>query len=484
MSADRRAVDAVEAAVDQARQRLLRQLGLREALLALTIALAGPVLLLLFGTSYFPSVLLALFVAGGAAWAVYRLRAETPSPYRAAQALDERWSAQDQISTAYFFREHPAPEAARQRQLAVRAVNGDVGAAFPMEWPRTGWAAAGALVLTLALFAARVSVMPQLSFEPPLAPLLFPALAQLDEDLLEESQVERAEAEDAAQANEAFERAEATETAERPEPLEVPFEPEADSLAAESAAFEMPEVEGLTIPEELGDELAGSDQQASEGEAAEQGESTESASAEKPEGGSDWSEDSNNLLDRLQEAFKDMMESMNMDPPESQQGEQQAGQGEQSSQEPSDSGEQAQADSPGDQASDAEMEGGEPTDAETEQTAQGQGSSDSEQGGQQGESASASGSAEGSKEIDDEQAQREAAMNTLEEFFQERAEQVKGEITVETSEAEQSVATPYRNAAAGAHTDRGGAVTRDEIPLAYQRFIENYFRNIRKQESK
>jgi len=29
------------------------------------------------------------------------------------------------------------------------------------------------------------------------------------------------------------------------------------------------------------------------------------------------------------------------------------------------------------------------------------------------------------------------------------------------------------------HADRGGVVSRDEIPLAYQRYIENYFRNLR-----
>jgi hypothetical protein len=88
------------------------------------------------------------------------------------------------------------------------------------------------------------------------------------------------------------------------------------------------------------------------------------------------------------------------------------------------------------------------------------------------------GAAEGSKELAEHLAEQQAAMDALEEFYQKRAEDIQGEIMVETTETEQTAQTPYRNVA-GRHADRGGAVSRDEIPLAYQRYIENYFRNLR-----
>ena len=277
MSVDRRAVDAVETAVDQARQKLLRQLGLREALLAAAIALTGPTLLLLFGTDRFPTILVWAFVLCGAAWAVARIRSEAPSGYGAAQELDERGRAHDQISTAYYFREEAAPEAERQRELAIRALPGDAASMFPLEWPRSGWFATGVFLIGLILLVLRISVMPTLSFKPPLAPLLFPSLTRMETEDLLDQEIVREEAEETAEITDSAQPAEPTETAERPEPLEIPMEAEAEAPAADDAAFEMPEVEGLSLGEDFGDELTPEGMQSgeSEGEAAEQGEETE-----------------------------------------------------------------------------------------------------------------------------------------------------------------------------------------------------------------
>ncbi len=462
----------MQTAVDQARKRLLAQLGLRDALLAAAVALAGPALLLILGTDRFPSLLLWVFVAAGVGWALYHWRSDQPSGYSAAQLLDQRWGAQDQIATAYFFRDRLDPQASRQRELAAGSVGGDVGEALPLEWPRVGWAAAALLAATVLLLAVRLSVMPTLSFQPGLAPLLFPSLTHSEPQMLEREELPREEGEEAARLSDAAEEADRTPPgeppAQPPDATEIP-------LAIDAQAFEMPEVEGLS----LGDELT-PDASLDEGPAAGEGAEPESGEAAAPDPSSDWSEESNNLLDRLKDAFENMIESMSLDSPQGSEGEPQSGEGEQEGEASSESGEQAQSDAPGNQASSAEMEGGEQAEGAPEEAAPGQDAGDSEEGGQPGESASASGSAEGSKEIADE-AEREAALDALEEFFQERNEEVRGEITVETSEAEQSAVTPYQDVA-GSHADRGGAVTRDEIPLVYQRFIQSYFRNLREQE--
>jgi hypothetical protein len=453
----------------------------RDALWAAAIALAGPVLLFALGVDAFPAFLLWVFLLGGLAWGVYHWRTSTPDSYRVAQLLDSRAGSDDQISTAWFFAQgsQPPEGASLQRELASRAAGTvDVGMAFPFALPKAAWWAAGMFALTLGLLGLRLTLQPQLDLKPPLAPMLFPSLARSAEPAVEPLEpAKRAESQDEALS---LDRQGETEEAEAPElekqALQVPVGDE------KADAFEMPEVEGLSAGEESGDEMAADNEgQGNEGDQSKPGEKgaetgNEQASSSDESAG-EWSEESNNLLDRLKDAFKSMMENMGMEPPQtaqSQEGQDQQGQGEKSTE-----GQQGKAQAEaGAQASDAEMEGGEPGEGEPQQTAQGQGSSDTNEPGNQGEAASASGAAEGSKELAEHLAEQQAAMDALEEFYMKRADEIQGEIMVETTDTEQTAQTPYRNVA-GRHADRGGAVSRDEIPLAYQRYIENYFRNLR-----
>jgi hypothetical protein len=122
------------------------------------------------------------------------------------------------------------------------------------------------------------------------------------------------------------------------------------------------------------------------------------------------------------------------------------------------------------------MEGGESGQPSSQQIAQGEGGNSSEQPGQ-GQPASAAGSNDGSKEAA-EQAEIEEAMGRLEELYSRRAEEMRGEVMIETEKAQQSARTPYQPKAAG-HQDLGGTVSRDAIPLAYQSYIKSYFENLR-----
>ena len=479
------AAGPIAGVVEAARRRLLTHNGVRDALWAAAIALAGPALLFALGVDAFPAFLLWVFLLGGLAYGFYRWRQSAPDEYRVAQLLDRRSSSDDQISTAWHFAHETADDLEAvplQRELAQRAARTvDVGVALPFTWPKATWWAAGMLALSLGLLGLRIALQPQLDLKPPLAPMLFPGLARSAQQPVETLEPpRRAQSED-----EPFSLDRSGETEEpRPEDetqsdaLEIPVGEE--QLAD---AFEMPEVEGLSAGEQTGDEMTAENQgEGREGDqsaADEQGAETgnEQASNED-DGAGDWSEESNNLLDRLKDAFQNMMDNMGMEPPQTAQGEQgqeQQGQGEESSE--GQQGQQAQAEA-GAQASDAQMEGGEPGEGEPQQTAQGQGSSDTDEAGQQGQAASASGAAEGSKELAEALAEQQAAMDALEEFYLKRAEEMQGEIMVETTETEQTAQTPYRNVA-GRHADRGGAVSRDQIPLAYQSYIESYFRNLR-----
>ncbi|MEZ5367243.1 MAG: hypothetical protein R2748_34120 [Bryobacterales bacterium] len=477
------AAGPIASLVEAARRRLLTQYGVRDAFWAAAIALrrAGAVVhARLRRVSVVPALALhrrraRLGLSALATLAAGRLPSGAdPGPAR-------RRRGPDFDRLVFSHAEAVSAEAAPlQRELAQRAAGHvDVGAAFPFVWPRATWAAGGMLALCLALLGVRLAVQERLDLQAPLAPMLFPSLARTAEQPLEEladPQRKASEQEPLALDRQGETEEPEPEEEKRSDALQVPA---GEEQAAD--AFEMPEVEGLSAGEEIGDEMADNQGDAQEGDQSKAGEKgaetgNEQASNEDSSSG-DWSEESNNLLDRLKDAFKNMMDNMSMEPPQTAQGEQgqeQQGQGEQSSE-----GQQGQAQAEaGAQASDAQMEGGEPGEGEPQQTAQGQGSSDTNEAGNQGEAASASGAAEGSKELADALAEQKAAMDALEEFYMKRAEEIQGEIMVETTETEQTAETPYRNVA-GRHADRGGAVSRDEIPLAYQRYIENYFRNLR-----
>lgn len=483
---------AIDEAVAQGRRRLWAQLGARQLGLAVTIALAGPVILLAVGAVYFPTAALWLFALAGAACGYSLWRRARPGEYQVARVLDFRFATEDQISTAYYFGHSEAHEASaidEQRTLALRALAGhSVDHELPWEAPRTALWAAGMFALAAALLLVRLAVQPTLSLEPPLTAVLFPGLGESRQArLVEEQQLDPEAGRDGEEAAslERQQLAESRPPSERPTP---PVALAGDEPGASEEDFEMPEVEGLSLDGEEGDELSFDSEGANGEEGSREGSPDEKGSeiggeepGQEPESSGDWSEESNSLLERLKDAFEKMVENLSMESPEdSQNASQESGEGSESS-EASEAGEQAQAEAnaAGEQATDAEMEGGEPGEGEPQQAAEGGGANDSEQGANEGQSASASGTAEGDKQIAEEAARQEAELDALEEFYMQRADELAGEIMVETTVAEQqSARTPLRSVD-GRHADRGGLVSRDEVPAAYRQYVETYFQKIR-----
>ena len=72
-----------------------------------------------------------------------------------------------------------------------------------------------------------------------------------------------------------------------------------------------------------------------------------------------------------------------------------------------------------------------------------------------------------------------AAMGKLSEIIGKRAANITGEVMVEVSSGKQQLKTQYsdRN---GAHAESGGEINRDEVPLAYQQYVQQYFAQMRK----
>jgi hypothetical protein len=92
-------------------------------------------------------------------------------------------------------------------------------------------------------------------------------------------------------------------------------------------------------------------------------------------------------------------------------------------------------------------------------------------------SKSGMGSQDGEKAI--REAQQLAAMGKLSEILGKRAQQVTGEMSVEVSSGKQQLKTQWSERKA-LHADTGAETNRNEIPLAYQSYIQRYFEEVRK----
>jgi hypothetical protein len=72
-------------------------------------------------------------------------------------------------------------------------------------------------------------------------------------------------------------------------------------------------------------------------------------------------------------------------------------------------------------------------------------------------------------------------MGKISEIIGKRAQNVSGETTLEVQSTSQALKTPYANRGAQ-HTQNGTEISRDEIPVAPQSYVEQYFEQVRKQK--
>jgi len=492
MGSSSNATDAVDQALAQGRKSAQLQRALRAAALGLSIALASLTALLLLGTSWFPAPLLWLGVLGGFGAAVAAWRLSALSNYEIARILDREWQSNDQLSTACYFAgdsDEASPVVRAQRQLAASAVaNHDAAEALPLQATPAVWVAASLLLAVMALTVVRYSVAPTLALESALTPGLLsgesPAAQQpaFETDLKQNSKP-------AANNKAAALGEELAEARERAEANASPFDP----TIANSEDAPLAAAEGLDASANAADELdfqqpgdkSGTPGGEQDDAADEKGSNLERSgeSAEQAERDNSWSEKSNSLLDRLKDALKQLRENMSSEPAQAS-----AQEGTASAEEGSDSAASPQSgEQPGDPsaegegaAAEASMDSAEPPQG-AQQASQGSGSNSGEGSEGEGDSAGAAGDGDGSKEIQQQEAQ-DAAFQAMEEFYLQRAEELSGDVLVETSSGEVSAAaTPYNPQQAGSREGAGAAV-RDEAPAAYRTFVENYFREIRSKQ--
>ena len=128
-----------------------------------------------------------------------------------------------------------------------------------------------------------------------------------------------------------------------------------------------------------------------------------------------------------------------------------------------------------DSASDSED--GQQGDAEGRQSADAKASSQSSDGPTSNDPGSGAGKQDGAK--DAKLAEQLAAMGKISEIIGKRSANVTGEVTVEVTSAKQPLRTPYSDGKAS-HGEGGGEINRDEVPAAFQEYVQQYFEQVRK----
>ncbi|MBI3694107.1 MAG: hypothetical protein HY238_04610 [Acidobacteria bacterium] len=500
MNSDR---DQVLAVVGQARRRVVANQALWEATFAVTVALLGPTLLLALGRDWFAWPMLILFAAAGIALAGWRLWRRRPRLYPVAQVLDSRLRSEDQISTGICFLESEDPVAVEQRHAAASlAARSDLETAFPWKAPRSLYALASVFLVASALCAVRYWLEKPLRVERPLPEVILQALGVMPgkpgERPADQARNAPPRQRGAPAENQELTDRNGPEQAQKSSDPGAASSPEAGDQARTPADEKdsRAQNDSATPGDEMGDPLASDasgDQIQSYEEMLERDAKNGLSKAEGKQGkegnenpnstSAGSQESSNSLLAKLRDAMNNMLSRLQQKSPgagqqqqgakgaSANEGEQKEGQGEGQSGagQPQPGGQQA-----------AQGEGGESDAQDPSGRDQGKGGGKSSDQGTRGSSSSGAGREEGDKQVRD--AQQAEAMGKLSDLYGRRAANVTGEVTVETQSGKQTLRTPQGQKQAR-HADPGGQVSRDEIPLAYQEYVKEYFNKLHQNQA-
>jgi len=480
--------------VNKARSRFLRNALMAQGANAASVALVALIALLLVGTQILDWRWIVAIAGVASAAAIYGALKRMPTAYAVAQAVDRRQGLADTISTALYFSEQPAPTGTRAEILAIQmeradlaAERVDVRAAVPYMAPRTLYLACALLLVAGGLFGLRYGLSRRLDLKPALASLL-PQGLQFHSKTEVAKNTGRHQPPPPGQDDSGANLAQPSEDpAGNPDPAgDFTSDGAGDPNGEKSAASK-----GQTKPGDKGGPAGDANEEAQ----AEQGNDSQSADNQNPQpngkqdsgkqGSASKSEQANNNDSSLVNKVKDMFENLlsSVKPPQtnpgsqqqnSEQSKQQQGKSQQNSgkQEQGKNGQPQNQGNPGDSE---EGQNGEQAKTPQDPQGKGDGKSDSQQPSKQ--PGSGIGNQDGDKTI--KQAADLAAMGKITELFGKRSANITGEATVEVRSTSQQLHTPYAPSGAE-HTQNGSEISRDEIPVAMQPYVQQYFEQLRK----
>ena len=482
------------------RRRYITTQLLRHGVVATAAGLAGLILLLVLGTQVMDWVWPVGLFTLAFGWGAWRFLRALPSEYRLAQMADGRLGLADALSTAFYFRTESGPVIEAQRSRAeeiARQLSPEL--AVPMAWPKAVYAAAVLALVALSLLGIRYGMLHTLDLRAPVSEAIVdvfrPADAKkmaakrqttpwMDEQLKQLGLTPDEDAKDEQRKFDGVQQGEIT----------TPQIPDVNDLseAASSQQAKGGQEGASTNPgEEKGGEGDHAGKEGDKSEAEPSGEGGKPGGQPPQQKGQQGKEgkpgqqpgESSSMLDKMKDAFQNMMNKLKM--PNQDSGQQQASNkqgaaekgagnqqqkgGEKGQKQDGQKGEgQPNGESPGDQAGE---------EGEKSANAKGQGADSNSNQKAPPDAKSGVGKADGDKAIKD--AEQQQAMGKISELFGKRAQNIAGEVMVEVSGGKQQLRTQYTKSGAQ-HAEGGGEIRRDEIPLHHQDYVQQYFEEVRK----
>jgi hypothetical protein len=487
----------VEDLIQRARRRLILNEAMAQSAFAASVIVGGLLLLLLFGTAWLQWWTLAVFAAVGIGIAVYKVARRAPAPYKTAVQLDESAHLHDALSTSLHFASHPAvvSEEFRQSQRAqaeLAASSVHLQSTVPYTLPRTLYAMAALCVAASILIGLRYRVGQGLDLRRPITELLFQDEAA--RTVKQPGQFRNSKPGSwADEAQQLLTRLGVQPTPDQP----LPGDPDALDKAIEKAM--QPGNPGGKDNKGPNSEKGGP--QGKDGAASDEspggdpingadkskGDPKEGASGANPKEGEPGDKGSpskageaskESLMSKLKDAVSSLLAKNKPEPsPQQRSQDQKQSKGEKQKGEKKGDAGQGKPET-GDTDSEASQD--DPNgDAQGGQKGEGKESSASNQ--KQAQEGSGIGTQDGSKE--QKAAEQLKAMGKISEIIGKRSATVSGETSVEVQSGNQALHTAYSNTRA-AHSETDGDVTRDEIPVALQGFVQQYFTEVRKSAKK
>lgn len=482
--------------VRRARSRILVNEVARQGAFAFSAALASLILLLLLGTQILNwtwlAVLPAVTLGAGAVLTWRRM----PSLYAVAQRVDHRLSIPDTLSTALFFAGQErgiSPEARRvQRSQAERAAAAaDVRRAIPIRVPRAIYGTAILGLIASSLFALRYGFDRRLDLQPPLARIIQNRLglgqpAQSTRQRKTPQNPPTTPRDITEIASEQDQRGPGELDAARDSALDTVDVPDVDnnkkgagqpqgSRQAQSQKTDSASEEEQDEPE--GVSASAGKVQSQEGR---QGPGSGKQGQGSDKQGSGNSGENSSLLGKFRDAMSSLLSRMRQ-----QKGaagaQQQAPSSQSGRQSENDAGEGRQGGKQSRQAGNGQQgegQDGQPGDeSQNAQNAQPKSSGENGQEPSTKQPGSGIGRQDGSKDV--KLAEQLAAMGKISEIIGKRSANVTGEVTVEVQTSNPQLHTPYA-ARDTRHTASGAEISRDEVPVALQAYVQQYFEQVRK----
>ena len=465
-------------------------LVLDQAALAVSIAMGGAILLLLAGTSLLEWYWIALLAAASLTFGLYRFRGRVPTEYRLAQRIDWKMNLADALSTATYFSDVDKPICAQQRSAAEHVARTiDPRVAVPFTRSRFAWPAAGLALVACGLFAVRYAVTGTMSMEPSLVKMaydtFFGGTEQAKNNLRKQAQDKNSPLDPGNP------DAPTTQNEQVPDSqLESVETPDVNNAMAADESKEGAKADRKSSPNDEAGENSEKGEKGEQASNGDEGNSDKSKEGDKSKDGKQKGQDAKNqnannesssMLDKLKDAMANMLNKMKSNPPKEAQSAQnsqdsKAGGQEKGNQKGAQNQKGSQNDSQdADAQSDQDQQQGDKS--EKKQSANAKSGDKSQDKNNSPDAKSGIGSSDGDKAA--KEAEQLAAMGKISEIIGKRSQNVTGEVMVEVGSTKQQLKTPWAQKQA-THVEAGSEIHRDEVPLMYQQFVEQYFEEIRK----